>query len=133
MIYFNYIHKNCLFVNNNNTTNCLLLIAVTDSAFVLIINHALKHQACLALYTCLVQMKNNSAEKRRTMKKDAKTMKEVAERCTRYCSCEKGHCGCGATNSTKESPVTCQTCSHYNHTNVCDLDLYEEIMKNHNL
>ncbi len=67
------------------------------------------------------------------MKKDAKTMKEVAERCTRYCSCEKDNCGCGATNSSKESSVTCQTCSHYNHSNVCDLNLYEEIMKNHNL
>lgn len=77
-------------------------------------------------------MTNDSAEKRRIMKKDAKTMKEVAERCTRYCSCGKD-CGCGETNSTKESPVTCQTCSHYNQTNVCDLNLYEEIMKNHNL
>ncbi|MDE6616600.1 MAG: hypothetical protein K2K35_08525 [Lachnospiraceae bacterium] len=70
------------------------------------------------------------------MKKDAKTMKEVAERCTRYCACGKGGCGCGssnATNSTKEGNVTCQTCTHYDHSNVCDIDLYEEIVKNHNL
>ena len=66
------------------------------------------------------------------MKKDAKTMKEVAERCTRYCSCGKDGCGCGssnATNSTKEGNVTCQTCTHYDQSNVCDIDLYEEIVK----
>lgn len=32
------------------------------------------------------------------MKKDAKTMKEVAEHCTQYCPCETGKCGCS--NST---------------------------------
>ena len=70
------------------------------------------------------------------MKKDAKTMKEVAERCTRYCSCGKDGCGCGTsnvTNSTKEDNITCQTCTQYDHSNVCDIDLYEEIVKNHNL
>jgi len=77
--------------------------------------------------------KITAERKRQTMKKDAKTMKEVAERCTRYCSCGD-KCGCGsASNSTSEGNVTCQTCTHYNHENVCDLDLYEEIMKNHNL
>ncbi len=68
------------------------------------------------------------------MRKDAQTMKQVAERCTRYSADESCGCGCGsASNSTKSDCVTCQTCKHYNRENVCDLDLYEEIMKNHNL
>ena len=62
------------------------------------------------------------------MKKDAKTMKEVAEHCTQYCPCETGKCGCS--NSTAES-VSCTDCTHYTEPNVCDLDLYSEIMKNH--
>ena len=68
------------------------------------------------------------------MKKDAKTMKEVAERCTRDCSCSKDGCRCGsASNSTKGDSVTCQTCTHYDQSKVCDIDLYKEIVKNHNL
>ena len=56
------------------------------------------------------------------------TMKEVAEHCTQYCPCETGKCGCS--NSTAES-VSCTNCTHYTEPNVCDLDLYSEIMKNH--
>ncbi len=69
------------------------------------------------------------AGKKENMQKDAKTMKEVAERCTQYDAKE----GCGCTNSTGSQNVTCQTCTHYNTENVCDIDLYSEIKKNHNL
>ena len=63
------------------------------------------------------------------MKKDSKTMKEVAERCTKFCSCEN----CSCTNSTKEDPVSCSNCKHYTPDKVCDIDLYAEIVSNHNL
>ncbi|MBQ2319743.1 MAG: hypothetical protein II374_00215 [Lachnospiraceae bacterium] len=62
------------------------------------------------------------------MKKTSETMKAVAERCSRY-----SHDCCCSKNTTKDSEVTCQTCIHYNTENVCDLDLYSEIMKNHNI
>lgn len=65
------------------------------------------------------------------MKKDSETMKEVAERCTRFDSCGCKICGCH--NSSKEESISCLNCSHYNPENVCDLDLYREIVENHNL
>lgn len=61
------------------------------------------------------------------MKKDAKTMKEVAERCTKFCPC-----GCSSKNATQDT-VSCRCCTHYEESDVCDLDLYQEIVKNHNL
>ena len=65
------------------------------------------------------------------MKKDAKTMKEVAKLCDRFCSCSVDSCGCS--NSTAEKNITCKNCTHYNTENVCDLDLYEKIVENHEL
>lgn len=49
------------------------------------------------------------------MKKDAKTMKEVAERCTKYCRCDN----CNCSNSSKDDAIY--------------IDLYEEIVENHDL
>ena len=66
------------------------------------------------------------------MKKDEKTMTEVAKRCTRFSRDEYNGC-CGSHNSTSEENVCCNKCRHYNATKVCDLDLYTEIVKNHNL
>lgn len=68
------------------------------------------------------------------MKKDAKTFHEVAERCTRFSPSEK-KCSCGnATNSTSSTEeVSCQSCRHYEPNKVCTLDLYREIVENHNL
>lgn len=43
------------------------------------------------------------------MKKDANTMKKVAERCTQYAP--NGECHC--TNSTAGDNVTCKNCTHY--------------------
>lgn len=63
------------------------------------------------------------------MKKDSKTMKEVAERCTKFCPCGDG---CGCTNSTQEK-VSCSSCKHYTPDKVCDINLYAEIVSNHNL
>lgn len=67
------------------------------------------------------------------MKKDAKTMKEVAKRCTRFapCDCDECHCS-NATNSTSEN-VSCKNCAHYEPEDVCTLDLYKEIVDNHDL
>ncbi|MCD7825135.1 MAG: hypothetical protein LUH14_04120 [Clostridiaceae bacterium] len=65
------------------------------------------------------------------MKKDAKTFKEVAERCTRFSPSEE--CQCGAKNSTAADDVSCKNCKHYTPDKVCTLDLYEEIMQNHQL
>ena len=62
------------------------------------------------------------------MKKNAETMKEVASLCSKYCSCDD----CGCKNSTSAN-ATCQNCTHYDAKNVCDIDLYEEIVTNHNL
>ena len=64
-----------------------------------------------------------------TMKKDAKTMKEVAERCTKYCRCDN----CNCSNSSKDDAISCQNCTHYTPGKVCDIDLYEEIVENHDL
>ncbi len=61
------------------------------------------------------------------MKKDAKTMKEVAECCTKFCPCDDG---CSCTNSSND--VSCRNCTHYTEKDVCDINLYAEIMKNHN-
>ena len=63
------------------------------------------------------------------MKKDAKTMKEVAERCTKFCFCDS----CDCSNSTGSPKVSCSTCTHYTPDKVCDIDLYAEIVSNHNL
>ncbi len=70
------------------------------------------------------------------MKKDDKTFHEVAERCTRFCPCGGG-CGCGnatnSTSSTSSESVSCKSCKHYTPDKVCTLDLYKEIVENHNL
>ena len=63
------------------------------------------------------------------MKKDAKSMKNVAEHCTRFNPSDDKGCDCS--NSTA-SGVSCKNCTHYTEKDVCDLDLYAEIMKNHN-
>jgi hypothetical protein len=67
------------------------------------------------------------------MKKDAKTFHAVAERCTRFSpSCT--NCGCGsAANSTASEDISCEKCEHYTPDKVCALDLYQEIVSNHNL
>lgn len=83
------------------------------------------------------------------MKKNAQTLHEVAERCTKFCPCED--CGCkNSTNTTNasnttgttstsnstsktDSDVTCKNCLHYDASKVCDLNLYEEIVNNHHL
>ena len=70
-----------------------------------------------------------AAESEASMKKDAKTMKEVAERCTKFCPCDS----CNCTNSSKEDAVSCSKCTHYTPEKVCDIDLYAEIVSNHNL
>ena len=62
------------------------------------------------------------------MKKNDETMKEVASLCSKYCSCDD----CGCKNSTSAN-ASCQNCTHYDAKNVCDIDLYEEIVTNHNL
>ena len=62
------------------------------------------------------------------MKKNAETMKEVASLCSKYCSCDD----CGCKNSTSAN-ASCQNCTHYDAKNVCVIDLYEEIVTNHNL
>ena len=62
------------------------------------------------------------------MKKNAETMKEVASLCSKYCRCDD----CGCKNSTSAN-ASCQNCTHYDAKNVCDIDLYEEIVTNHNL
>lgn len=62
------------------------------------------------------------------MKKNAETMKEVASLCSKYCSCDD----CGCKNSTSAN-ASCQNCTHYDAKNVCDIDLYEEIVTNYNL
>lgn len=64
------------------------------------------------------------------MKKDAKSLKAVAEHCTRFSPNDCKNCDCS--NSTA-SGVTCKNCKHYEEKDVCDLDLYQEIMKNHHL
>ncbi len=67
------------------------------------------------------------------MKKDAKTFHEVAERCTRFSPAEGcGHCGCSNSTSSNEN-VSCKSCRHYEPNKVCTLDLYQEIVENHNL
>lgn len=63
------------------------------------------------------------------MKKDAETMKEVAERCTKYSPSN----GCNCSNSTGADKISCSTCKHYTPDKVCDIDLYAEIVSNHNL
>lgn len=65
------------------------------------------------------------------MKKDAKTFKEVAERCTRYTPSEEHKCSCS--NATSSDDVSCKNCKHYEPNNVCTLELYQEIVTNHNL
>lgn len=65
------------------------------------------------------------------MKKDAKTFKEVAERCTRFTPSEEKNCGCS--NSTSDENVSCKNCKHYEPNKVCTLDLYQEIVTNHHL
>lgn len=66
------------------------------------------------------------------MKKDAKSMKEVAERCTHFSPSD--HCGCSNTTSNASTAnVTCKNCKHYEEDDVCELDLYAEILKNHDL
>lgn len=96
------------------------------------------------------------------MKKDAKTFQEVAERCTKFCPCDKCGCSnetnysatskttgsasdCGSNKSTNSSntsnratnatsgSVSCKNCSHYDPNKVCTLDLYTEIVENHHL
>lgn len=70
------------------------------------------------------------------MKKDSKTFHEVAERCTRFSPSEGcgDNCGCSnATNSTASENVSCKSCRHYEPNKVCTLDLYQEIVANHNL
>lgn len=85
------------------------------------------------------------------MKKDQKTFKEVAKRCTKFDLCKDGKCGCSnstnasnasnsvknrasnsASNSTGET-VSCANCKHYDTEKVCSLNLYSEIVSNHNL
>lgn len=63
------------------------------------------------------------------MKKDARSMKAVAEHCTHFSPSDCTNCDCS--NSTA-SGVTCKNCKHYEREDVCDIDLYQEIMKNHN-
>ena len=70
------------------------------------------------------------------MKKDSKTFHQVAERCTRFSPCGCGdNCGCSnsTSNSTASEDVTCKSCKHYEPSKVCTLDLYQEIVNNHNL
>lgn len=62
------------------------------------------------------------------MKKDAKTFQQVAERCTRFTPTD-----CGTKNSTSSDDVSCKHCKHYEPDKVCTLNLYREIVENHNL
>lgn len=66
------------------------------------------------------------------MKKNAKTLKKVAEKCSQFHVNENR--SSSATNSTNaESPtnVSCRNCEHYEPSSVCSLNLYQEIMENH--
>lgn len=65
------------------------------------------------------------------MKKDAQTFHQVAERCTRFAPVDSS--SKNATNSTATAEVSCKHCKHYEPSKVCTLDLYREIVDNHNL
>ncbi len=85
------------------------------------------------LCLCAARHRRSYAKKQRrnedSMKKDAKTMKEVAERCTKYCRCDN----CNCSNSSMDEAISCRNCMHYTPEKVCDIDLYAEIVDNHDL
>ncbi|MBR1743100.1 MAG: hypothetical protein IJ733_14780 [Lachnospiraceae bacterium] len=67
------------------------------------------------------------------MKKDAKTFKKVAGQCSQFHPEESTTSS--ATNSTgsgSSSKVSCKNCTHYEPSRVCSLNLYQEILENHN-
>lgn len=64
------------------------------------------------------------------MKVNDKTMKDVAERCTRFSPCE---CSTGSNSTSDSEHISCKNCAHYEDSDVCTLDLYQEILKNHDL
>ncbi len=79
------------------------------------------------------------------MKKDAKTFKKVAKNCSRFSAADQPSYASedtfSATNSTashssaknsSSGNVSCKNCSHYDPKKVCSLDLYQEIVENHN-
>lgn len=65
------------------------------------------------------------------MKKDMQSMKKVAQNCSEYnpCDCSSNSYNCS--NATS-SHVSCDNCTHYSQSEICDLDLYREILENHN-
>lgn len=66
------------------------------------------------------------------MKKNAKTLRKAAEHCSQFHINETKNPS--AKNSTSaESPtnVSCKNCEHYEPSNVCSLNLYQEILENH--
>ncbi len=58
------------------------------------------------------------------------TYQKVAEHCSAY---EPAQRTGTATNSYSEPAVSCTTCKHFDSQKYCRLDLYDKIVKNHEL
>ncbi|BCN30258.1 hypothetical protein [Anaeromicropila herbilytica] len=62
------------------------------------------------------------------MRSSSDTYKNVAENCSQY-SPKNGW----DTFSNSTSECSCTTCNHFTKNAFCDIDLYDEIVENHDL
>lgn len=64
------------------------------------------------------------------MRSDNETYEAVAKRCDSF----SAKSNTSVTNSTSESKnVSCTNCNHFTNNSYCELDLYDQIMVNHDL
>lgn len=64
------------------------------------------------------------------MRSDTETYKNVAENCSQY---NPRNDRDSFSNSDTDTECSCTTCNHFAEDAYCDIDLYDSIVKNHNL
>lgn len=64
------------------------------------------------------------------MRADSKTYVEVAKNCSAFAPKNETNT---FTNSSSESGVSCTNCRHFTENKYCELDLYDQILVNHDI
>lgn len=57
------------------------------------------------------------------------TYKNISEKCSAYDT----KSGCSCSNKSGDSEVSCTTCTHFTDNHLCELDLIDPIVENHDL
>ncbi len=64
------------------------------------------------------------------MRANTNTYEDVAQRCSAFVAKQDSNT---FSNSTSEKTVSCTNCKHFSQEKYCELDLYDQIVVNHNI